>query len=275
MAHVGDVHMQSPVPVLQFFDAHGVVEIARRLAVDGDDVKGPEIRAAGDLFGRDGSRNRTRLFQHVFRKAMGNMVRADQDLNVDPEVAGLSQDLDHAPRRSLAVLTKVDDLDVDDHAFQIFGGMHLDRSRAYAIAHPIHGSSRRDLHAFRNLNPLANARVVRYHISASSPEAKLADYGGVGAARHLDDFSFGLAVAILARKSDRRAIPMHHAFGFFPGQINIAEHAGHRLVRDQESKAIAVDADPPLNERRTFAFGFRMSPRLRLGTWVARRQAPL
>ena len=43
VGHVGDVHLQLKVAVLQMLHDHRVVEIARRLAVDGDDGQGAEV----------------------------------------------------------------------------------------------------------------------------------------------------------------------------------------------------------------------------------------
>ena len=44
--HVGDVHLQLAVAVRQRADVNGVVEIARRFAVNGDDGQVAEIAAA-------------------------------------------------------------------------------------------------------------------------------------------------------------------------------------------------------------------------------------
>ena len=49
MRYVGDVHLKLEMPVGQSGYADGVVEVARRFAVNGDDGKIAEIAAAGEL----------------------------------------------------------------------------------------------------------------------------------------------------------------------------------------------------------------------------------
>jgi hypothetical protein len=49
VADVGDVHVQRVVAVGQAVHPHGVVEIARGFAIDGDDVHAAEIAAAGEI----------------------------------------------------------------------------------------------------------------------------------------------------------------------------------------------------------------------------------
>src|ERR1035438_3603387 len=54
VADVGDVHVEGVVSVGQAVHPHGVVEIARRLAIDGDHVHAAEIAAARKLAFVDG-----------------------------------------------------------------------------------------------------------------------------------------------------------------------------------------------------------------------------
>jgi len=80
--------MQRPVAVVEAIHPYGVVEIARRFPVNGHDIEGAEVAPAGDFSLRNRTRNRLRLRQHVIRKAVRDMVRADQDLDVDPKSSG-------------------------------------------------------------------------------------------------------------------------------------------------------------------------------------------
>ena len=86
-----------------------------------------EIAAAGELVRRDRPGNRARLLQHLGGKLVRDVMLADHDLDVDAEIVGHAQDLDHAAHRAVAVFAEIEDLDVDDHAVQVFDRMHCDR----------------------------------------------------------------------------------------------------------------------------------------------------
>ena len=115
--------------------------------------------------------NRPRLLQHVLGKLMRNVMRADQNLDVDAEIVRLAQNLDDAPRGPVAVVAEIDDLGGDDHAVQVLFGMHFHRPRAHAVDRRAAGGNR---HAFRNLDPLANAVVMRDHKIAAAAHAEFA-----------------------------------------------------------------------------------------------------
>ena len=87
MAHVGDVHLQREVAVRQLVHQHGIVEIARRLAVDRNDGQSAKIAPAFQIRRRDDGGHRLRLFHHLGRKTVRQMVLADDDLDIDAEIA--------------------------------------------------------------------------------------------------------------------------------------------------------------------------------------------
>ena len=85
------------VAVGQAVHPDGVVEVARGFAVDGDDVQCAEIAAAGESR-RRGWRRRERAAcsSDLGREAVGQVVLADDDFDVDAEVVGAAEDLDDA-----------------------------------------------------------------------------------------------------------------------------------------------------------------------------------
>ena len=125
--------LQRVIAVGQPVHPHGVVEIAGGFAVDGDDVEFAKIAAAGDLFVRDAAGNGSRLIEHVIGKMMRDVMRADQDFDVDAEVVRMAQHLDDAAGRAVAVFAEIQNFGGDDHAFQILDGSDLDFARADAM----------------------------------------------------------------------------------------------------------------------------------------------
>ena len=180
VADVGDVDIQGVVAVGEAVHPYGVVEITGGYAIDGDDVERAEILAAGELVGANDVREALGLFQDFRGKFMGDMMLADDDLDVHAEIVRMAQDFDDAADGVLAIFGKFDNFHVHDHAVQIFGPADMDGSDANAVWI---FRSRRQFHAFRNFDPLADAIVVRDNEGSALAEAKLADYSLVGAAQ--------------------------------------------------------------------------------------------
>ena len=68
MRHVGDMHLQLEISVGQSPHRHRVIEIARRLAIDGDNRQRPVIVAVRQFAGRNGPLKLLRLLQHFDRE---------------------------------------------------------------------------------------------------------------------------------------------------------------------------------------------------------------
>ena len=100
----------------------GVVEVAGGLAVDGDDREAAEVVAYGELFvgeGGDGVGGGVGGFgEDVGGEDIGQLVLADDDLDVDAEVVGVAEDLEDAAAGRLRERREVGDLDVDGEAFE-------------------------------------------------------------------------------------------------------------------------------------------------------------
>jgi len=88
MRDVGDVHLQVPAAVGAMLDVDGVVEIARGLAVNGDDGQVAEIFAASALGFADGLRAALGLVQDFGGENVREMMFADNDFGVDAKIAG-------------------------------------------------------------------------------------------------------------------------------------------------------------------------------------------
>ena len=106
----------------------GVVEVARRFAVDGDDVHAAEVAPALAVpRAAITSGMACGLLHHLRREAVRQVVLADDDLDVDAEIVRVAQDLDHAAHGALAALGELEQLDVDDHAVQVRRAVDLRR----------------------------------------------------------------------------------------------------------------------------------------------------
>ena len=64
---------------------------------------------------------------HLGRKLVRQMMLADDDLDIDAEIVRAAEDLDHAADGAAALLRKFEQLDIDDHAVQLFDRFDLGR----------------------------------------------------------------------------------------------------------------------------------------------------
>ena len=90
------MHLQIPDPIAAAPHQHCVVEVPRRLAVDGHNGQGAKI-APLCRYGRIEPRDFARLLQHRIRKNPRQMMLADHHLHIDAEIVLRAQHLDHAP----------------------------------------------------------------------------------------------------------------------------------------------------------------------------------
>src|SRR5216684_9122191 len=97
-----------PAAIGAMFDVHGVVEIARGLAIDGDDRQVAEIFAAGALGFTHGLRAMLGFVKNVGGEDMREMMLANDDLGVDAEFAGTAENFDDAAgcRRAAVRITE-------------------------------------------------------------------------------------------------------------------------------------------------------------------------
>ena len=179
MADVRDVDLQRVMAVFQPVHPNGIIEIAGGFAVDCDDFERAKIPAAGELSLWDRPRKRARLFEHVIGKLVRDVVRADQNLDVDTKIVGPAQNLNDAADGTLPVVAIVEDLGGDDHAVQILHRFRIASPRPDAMGGNVRLGP---LVSFWNQNPLADAVVVRNHEVPLLADVKLPDHRRVRAA---------------------------------------------------------------------------------------------
>ena len=121
-AHIGDVDLKLGVAVREFTHQHGIVEVARCLAIDGDDGQAAKVFAYIEVFGGQGSDGLLRLLggfgQHCRWKRMRQMVLANNDLDIDAEGIRRTKHLDQASARRPAGRGETRNLDIDRQTFE-------------------------------------------------------------------------------------------------------------------------------------------------------------
>ena len=120
MRDVGDVHLQVPAAVGAVLDVNGVVEIARGFAVNGDDGEVAKIFAAVAFALAHGCGALFRFVQDFGGKRMRQVVLADDDFDVDAEIARAAENFDDAPGGCCATARKAHELHVHDGAVEFF-----------------------------------------------------------------------------------------------------------------------------------------------------------
>src|ERR1035437_8957316 len=230
VADVGDVDVQGEVAVREATDPDGVVEIARRLAIDGDDGHVAEVAAPLDVGLGDPSGHRLRLLDDLGRELVGQVGLADDDLHVDAKIVGVAENFDHAADRGRAALGILQQFDVDHHAVQFGDARHVGRGHPDAVERG--GAGGREFHAVWNIDPLMNPAIGGHDVAAAPADFEFADHGGMGALQHLDDVAIGAAAGLDARDAHDHAVAMHGLFGGFGGNEDVAGDAWNRTFGD-------------------------------------------
>ena len=112
------MHLQFVPAVVALLHQDGIVEVASRFAVDGDDRQAAKVATAGHFLEIEMS-HAAGFFQNVFGKHARKLVLADHHLHVDAEVVGIAQDFYHAAEGRLGWRGPACDLDIDNQVFQI------------------------------------------------------------------------------------------------------------------------------------------------------------
>ena len=206
VADVGDVDVQGVVAVGEVVHPDGVVEVAGGFAVDGDDVEGAEVAAGGDFVGGDDGAHRLGLLEHLGGEAVRQVVLADDDFDVDAEVASRPRISMTRPVVVPSPLGEVDDLDVDDHAVEVVGVAVFGGGGADAV---VGGRLAGEFEPVGDLDPLLDAGLAGDDVVGVAAGAELADDGGVGALEDLDDFAFGAAIAAGVGDAGQHAVAVH------------------------------------------------------------------
>ncbi len=64
---------------------------------------------------------------------MRDVMRANENFDVDSEIVGMPEDFDHATDGPRAVFAEVDNFDVDNHSLEISNILYRDFARADAV----------------------------------------------------------------------------------------------------------------------------------------------
>src|SRR5579871_302994 len=167
---------------------------------------------------------------------MGDMMRPNQDFDIDPEIVRPPENLDDASRRPLILVPKIENLRGDDHAVKIFHGFHFNRACAHAVRRSGFGQG----HVFRNLNPLADSIVVRNNEKTAPPDAKLAHHRRMRTPQHPQNLAVCAAVGFDSSDSHHHAVAVHRACSRVLSDVNIASQPGNRNLGSDERETIAV-----------------------------------
>ncbi len=122
MRDVGDVDLKFVVSIGELADEDGIVKVAGGFTIDGDDGKVAEIAAALQFGGRNRGGDGAGFGDDRRRKVVGQVVLADDDLDVNAEIVFVADDLDDAAAGILGGGGPVGDLAIDDETFQVFPG---------------------------------------------------------------------------------------------------------------------------------------------------------
>ena len=116
LGHIGDVNLKLITTMGALADEHGVVEVARGLAVDGDDGQRAEVGPAGGGVLVE-VRDAAGLGEDGLGKEARQLVLADHHLHVDAEVVGRAENFQDAADGRTRGRWPTGDLDIDDEAF--------------------------------------------------------------------------------------------------------------------------------------------------------------
>ena len=164
--YIGDVHFEVPAAVGAMFDEDGVVEIARGLSIDGDDRQVAEIFAARTLSFTHGLRAMLRFIQNFAGEYMREMMLADDDFGVDPEIAGTPENFDDPSGRRCASLRITQQLHVYHGSVQFIQPRYASQSEAgfiRAAEAQLLPQPRRQFAAARNHHLVLDPNIVRQH----------------------------------------------------------------------------------------------------------------
>ena len=228
VTHVGDRHDQSPAADgvlaaagLVGLAIDGVVEVARVLAVDGDERHVGEVDAALHVDGAHVVGQLGRLGQRLRREPVRHLVFADRDLDLHARIVDLAQHLGDAAHRLRVHRRRLGEL--DRH--------HLARDRGRGGV-------------LRDEDVLSVAAVLRGDQPRATFVEQAPDDRRLAAFDDLEDAPFGTALAVEAHEAHLHAVAV--------------QHGAHLLLRDVDVGLAVVALDEPVSVAVTehHALGF-------------------
>ena len=247
MADIGNVHLESEIPVLQTPHPYRVIKVPGAFSIDGDDIEITKIAPPGQRQRIEASREKTHFVPHLAGKAVREVKFSNDDLYINTEIRTLAEDLNHPPARQFQANWKTRYFDGDDHPVEFPRRTNLGRRKiAEAFGLLLPG---RKLVAGRNGDRVAKPFVVRCNKAAGFGIAKHANDKLVRTPEDFLDPALGAAVFSDTRYPDQDAIVVHR----FAQRRRRDEHvraAGQRLVRDHETETIAMPPQSSASEFR-------------------------
>jgi len=223
VAHVRDRHQQAPALAaahLGGLAVHRVVEVARVLAVDGDQRHVGEVDALPAVLRTDLVRQRPRVRDAGFGELVRHAVLAHRDLDLHARVVDLAQHL----------LDAADRLPVEARRLGQFHHHHL-----AGLGEPGGALGDQDV--------LAVALVFRRDQPDAAFVQQAADDGRGRALDDLDDAPLGPAPAVVTHDARAHAVAVQHRAHFVRWQVDV----GFAVVAHDVAVAVAVSLDDALD----------------------------
>ena len=212
---VGDGDQQ-PVAAALALAVDGVVEVARGLAVDGDQRQRGQVDAVAAVRVADFARQLAGGLARGERELVRQVVLAQRDLDLHPRVGVAAQHLDDAGDGLALRRRLLDDLDDDDVA-----GLRL---AAVAGGHQ---------------QVLVDAPVLGDDEADAVLLVQPADDAAVGALQHVDDLALGAAAAVDAGPAHRRAVAVQRLVQLARAE----EDVGAAVLGNEEAVAVRMALD--------------------------------
>jgi hypothetical protein len=225
--NIGDRHDQAETLALALA-IHGIVEVPRRLAVDGHQRQAGHVLAALPVRFAHGIGQLLRFGQSGRGKLVRQFMLAQRDLDFHAGIGIVAEHLDQAPDR-LAVLARL--LDQFDHHH--LAGLRLER-----LLRALLGRRQQDV--------LADALVL----GRDETHAVFLDHSphheAVGPLRDFNDLALGTAFAIDADDPGDDLVAMQHLVHFLGGKEQVAT----ATFRRQEAVAVRMPGHAPAHQVR-------------------------
>ena len=233
--HVGDCDRQAEALACGL-DQHGVVEVARVLAVDGDDGEAAQVEAAGQRRRRHARRCAARGGGHLGRELARQVVGGDHRLGLDARVGGRAE---HGADAGLGL-----------------GGEAwvVDQLRDHHVA--VGGAAVR---AARDDDGHGDALLLRDDDGGGPAAPQHADHPAGAALEHPDDAPLGAPAALEALDAHQDPVAVHRGADAGGGHVDVLvvrlvghaegvaggvrlEAAGHQIEAGGQGEAVALGA---------------------------------
>ena len=220
VAHIGDRHPQAEILALAFA-VHGIVEIPRRLAVDGHQRQRAQVLPPLDVVRTHSVGQLFREARHRAREFIRQLVLAQRNLNFHAGVGVVAEHFDDAPC-GLRVLVRL------GHDFH---------------RHHLAGRSPH-VRAGGNQNVLADAPVLGGDEGNAVRFVQAPDQARIGARDDFHDGAFRAPAPVDAARARHDAVAMQHLAHLLLGE----EHVGPAVVWHEKAVTVRMPFDATRNQ---------------------------